>query len=62
MRDKLKRCTFCDEESESIGTGLNEYGEECKYLIINTSSGNEEYLEIKYCPMCGRRLEVERNG
>ena len=63
LREKQERekgCMTCwddeDHEPEAIGTGLNEFGEECKHLMYR----DESIYIIRFCPMCGRRLEVKQ--
>ncbi len=53
---RMFNCDFCldDEghEPEFIGAGLNRHNQICHYLMVD----DEPTFEIKYCPMCGRKL------
>ena len=62
LRDMLKRregCDFCNE-SEQI---QNQYGDimgmDDGVLILDTEGYPGVTFRIKYCPMCGRKLEEE---
>ena len=70
LREQAKRskgCSFCDEESgeHDYMNGLQSI-DGTKYLVLETSEWDDYYdcyndvrIPVKYCPMCGKRLEVE---
>ena len=65
--ERSKGCSFCDEESgeHDYMNGLQSI-DGTKYLVLETSEWDDYYdcyndvrIPVKYCPMCGKRLEVE---
>ncbi len=70
LREKAERengCGFCDEESDEhdYRNGVQSIGG-TKYLVLETSEWDDYYdcyndvrIPVIYCPMCGKRLEVE---
>jgi len=65
--EKSKGCSFCDEESgeHDYMNGLQSI-DGTKYLVLETSEWDDYYdcyndvrIPVKFCPMCGRRLEAE---
>lgn len=65
--ERNKGCGFCDEESgeHDYMNGLQSI-DGTKYLVLETSEWDDYYdcyndvrIPVKYCPMCGKRLEVE---
>lgn len=65
--ERSKGCSFCDEESyeHDYMNGLQSI-DGTKYLVLETSEWNDYYdcyndvrIPVTFCPMCGKRLEVE---
>ena len=68
--ERSKGCSFCDEESgeHDYMNGLQSI-DGTKYLVLETSEWDDYYdcyndvrIPVKYCPMCGKRLEVEHEN
>lgn len=38
----------------------SEYQEEAYYLTALDWDGNEDFVEVKYCPLCGRKLKEDK--
>ena len=69
-------CEFCnkiwssqEEYSNSVGYPWDEIisivvkdGELWLYVPIEDSYYSDTYLQINYCPKCGRKLMEEKNG
>ncbi|MGE5631414.1 MAG: hypothetical protein ACM3TR_09995 [Caulobacteraceae bacterium] len=61
-KEDERRCEYCNTEHNKFLTDdvfmatINSYGDKNRVI---TSRHGLQYKTIRYCPMCGRRLEVE---
>jgi len=69
LREKAERekgCEYCSQSSKSIDNGEVGVSKAILYLCAKSkrihfmdAKGKLAIFDIKYCPMCGKRLEVE---
>lgn len=69
LREKAERekgCEYCSQSSKSIDNGEVGVSKAILYLCAKSkrihfmdAKGKLAIFDIKYCPMCGKRLEVK---
>ena len=65
--ERSKGCVFCNDERHRIREVFDEgtakiIDAENRYALSVDTSRDAAIFNIFYCPMCGKRLEVERDG